>query len=463
MRHSKLLLIWLVLVCLLASFVKTDDEIEISDEDDQEEDDDDEEEVDEYAELMKKYFGEDPSLDASFRFINERLLEYIDPSSDQTTRIKVPAFLSGLSASRIVREAQEYVTSTSTPKRLSQRLVLESLYYSLNFGADKEPQPPPLVSCLQGAKGWLDESIDFCEWEYVTCHNIQPRPQDRPRVEFKLLKKEQLPLSKPYDWGGGGDEDLWPAANIVTKLDFAGLGCTGSIPEFLGELKQLHRLDLRGNQLQGTLPDSLGQLESLQFLDISHNQNIRGTLPTTLALLTNLKELWLNENQLSGTIHTSYGSSLKRLKYLDLSQNSFTGTILEDLELTYLEGLFLESNQLTGSLSTELSKLKRLKYLNLSSNQFQGSIPRKWCQNLGKLRYLFLTDNQIKGTLPGSMHRLSSLVKLKLSSNQLSGAIFSDRIKWKELSQLKELAIDHNTMTGFLHPAFARAMTSLTR
>ncbi|XP_034690063.1 probable LRR receptor-like serine/threonine-protein kinase At5g48740 isoform X2 [Vitis riparia] len=51
--------------------------------------------------------------------------------------------------------------------------------------------------------------------------------------------------------------------SLVTSLDLQNNSLEGTVPESLGELKDLHLLNLENNKLQGTLPDSLNR-ESLE-------------------------------------------------------------------------------------------------------------------------------------------------------------------------------------------------------
>jgi Leucine-rich repeat (LRR) protein len=51
------------------------------------------------------------------------------------------------------------------------------------------------------------------------------------------------------------------------------------------------------------------------------------------------------------------------------------------------------------------------------------------------LRTLFLDSNELSGTIPESLARLTNLEQLYLSGNQLSGTLFSDFGKLIKLSK----------------------------
>jgi hypothetical protein len=75
----------------------------------------------------------------------------------------------------------------------------------------------------------------------------------------------------------------------------------GSIPEALGDLKQLQYLYLEGNGLEGSIPEALGDLEQLTILYLSWNR-LNGTIPLRLGGLEQLSYLDLRHNRLTGVV-----------------------------------------------------------------------------------------------------------------------------------------------------------------
>nr|GMD81526.1 receptor-like protein 12 [Ipomoea batatas] len=92
--------------------------------------------------------------------------------------------------------------------------------------------------------------------------------------------------------------------SIFTSIDFSSNQFEGSIPESVGELKQLYLLNISHNALTGNIPPSLQNLKALEALDLSFN-NLTGNIPVQLEILTFLEVLNLSYNHLVGRIPRS--------------------------------------------------------------------------------------------------------------------------------------------------------------
>nr|GMD78936.1 receptor-like protein 12 [Ipomoea batatas] len=92
--------------------------------------------------------------------------------------------------------------------------------------------------------------------------------------------------------------------SIFTSIDFSSNQFEGSIPESVGELKQLYLLNISHNALTGNIPPSLQNLKALEALDLSFN-NLAGNIPVQLEILTFLEVLNLSYNHLVGRIPRS--------------------------------------------------------------------------------------------------------------------------------------------------------------
>ena len=79
---------------------------------------------------------------------------------------------------------------------------------------------------------------------------------------------------------------------------------------------------------------------------------------------------------------------------------------------------YLQNNQLSGSIPTELGDLSSLWYLRLENNQLSGSIPTE-LGNLSSLYWLLLSGNALSGPIPQALGNLSNLQFLYLYGNQL--------------------------------------------
>ena len=97
-------------------------------------------------------------------------------------------------------------------------------------------------------------------------------------------------------------------------------------------------------------------------------------------------QLFLNNNNLSGVIPTEIGN-LTKLKRLHLYGNKLTGSIPPSISnLIYLRRLWLDGNDLKGAIPSELGKLPNLTDLTVSNNQFRGELPET-IQNLPLNRF----------------------------------------------------------------------------
>lgn len=78
----------------------------------------------------------------------------------------------------------------------------------------------------------------------------------------------------------------------LTEIDFFGNHFTGSIPQTIGNLKNLVFLLLRQNDLSGPVPPSLGYCNKIQKLVLADNK-LSGTLPATFRFLSDVSIITL--------------------------------------------------------------------------------------------------------------------------------------------------------------------------
>jgi hypothetical protein len=162
--------------------------------------------------------------------------------------------------------------------------------------------------------------------------------------------------------------------------------------------------------------------------------------------MTNLVDLWLQGNDLDGTIPASIGS-LSKVEYLMLSDNQLTGSIPPELgNMSHLAVMYLQQNQLSGSIPPELGSLTNLRQLNLHQNLLTGEIPDE-IGNLTNLVFLILYNNQLTGSIPEALGNLVNLVTLDISNNQLSGPVPQT---FGNLALLQDLYLNENDFHGSL-------------
>lgn len=217
----------------------------------------------------------------------------------------------------------------------------------------------------------------------------------------------------------------------------------------------------------------LGNLSSTSTFEeqFTGGKKQMGTRATdSLALMnfymeTNGKD-WISKWDFDQPMDTWFGISLNRYGRVmcmdldgepDCSPNKRRGNKIKgemvDLNLPYLEHLFLSGNQLTGAVP-DFSKMPFLLTLQLSCNRFTDTIPD--FSNFKRLVSLELDYNKLEGNIPAFTH-LSSLQNLYVSNNKLSGTL----PLFKHSHLLKRLYVQGNQLTGSL-PLF-NGMPNLQR
>lgn len=111
-------------------------------------------------------------------------------------------------------------------------------------------------------------------------------------------------LEDECDWEGVScDSNTTGFPGIVTSVNWADRGLTGSIPSEIAALTSLTLLDLGENQIVGSLPEELFQLTHLKFLYLHQNQ-LTGTLSERFAQLLHLERFYAGNNLLHGPFPT---------------------------------------------------------------------------------------------------------------------------------------------------------------
>ena len=116
----------------------------------------------------------------------------------------------------------------------------------------------------------------------------------------------------------------------------------------------------------------------------------------------------------------------------------------------------IDSNNLFGTISQDLSILADLQILNLRDNFIGGPLPVA-LGNLSQLRTITLNDNELTGDLSG--FNFSGLVAVKildLSSNQFSGAIPTTMYS---LPAIEILVLNENAFTGEISTSIGNLQT----
>ncbi len=143
------------------------------------------------------------------------------------------------------------------------------------------------------------------------------------------------------------------------------------------------------------------------------------------------------------------------IQTLILPSNDLKGSLPSELcALTALYELDLSHNALTGTLPKSFGKLTGLRTLVLRGNQVTGNIPTNYGHDLSNLRQLILAENKLNGKIPTQMEHLVELRVLDVGKNSLTGELPG----LEELSKIRELVLEDNQLKG----KFPNSLSKLT-
>lgn len=108
---------------------------------------------------------------------------------------------------------------------------------------------------------------------------------------------------------------------------------------------------------------------------------------------------------------------------LGAPSQSLSGTIAPSIgNLTNLQLVLLQNNNISGHIPSEIGKLSKLQTLDLSNNYLHGQLPSS-LSHLKNLQYLRLNNNSLTGAIPASLANMTQLTFLDLSYNNLSAPV----------------------------------------
>ncbi|GMI81182.1 receptor like protein 13 [Hibiscus trionum] len=232
---------------------------------------------------------------------------------------------------------------------------------------------------------------------------------------FSPLRTSQVHLSK--NKLQGPLTNAFRNSTILVTLDLSNNHLTGQIPNWIGNLSQLSFLLLNNNHFEGRIPVQLCNLGHLSLIDLSNN-NLSGTIPSCLKITT-----W---NEISQE-YAHYVSDVEKvngsfsidepIEFTSKNKSySYKGRVL-----TYLSGIDLSSNKLTGEIPREVNNFRNIFALNLSHNNLIGPIPLAF-SDLKQIESLDLSHNNLSGTIPPQLVGLYSLSYFSVAYNNLSGS-----------------------------------------
>ncbi|XP_048573982.1 receptor-like protein EIX2 [Triticum urartu] len=224
----------------------------------------------------------------------------------------------------------------------------------------------------------------------------------------------------------------------LSRNDFYG----ASIPLFMGSLENLRYLNLSSSSLSGRIPSQLGNLSNLRYLDVGGSDNYLDVVDlawlSRLSLLSYLDLSNANLSPVQDWFHME----------LHLSHCVWHGPIPEELgNMTSLQVIDFDYNDLVGLISSNLRNLCHLEELYLDYNNFNVNIGEFLNQlprcSWSTIQVLSLA-NMITGTVPLEVGALSNLTELDLSYNKLNGVLMKEH--FSSLFKLEYLELGGNSL-----------------
>ncbi|KAF5741330.1 inactive leucine-rich repeat receptor-like protein kinase [Tripterygium wilfordii] len=106
------------------------------------------------------------------------------------------------------------------------------------------------------------------------------------------------------------------------------------------------------------------------------DMGLKGPFPLGIQNCTSLTGLDLSSNEINGSIPSNISKIINFVTTLDLSSNNFSGEIPSDLaNCSYLNVLKLDRNKFSGQIPLELGLLGRLKEFSVANNLLSGQVP----------------------------------------------------------------------------------------
>lgn len=216
----------------------------------------------------------------------------------------------------------------------------------------------------------------------------------------------------------------------LVDVDFS-FNAISTIPDEIGNLKNLERFVITNNRLAGSLPDTFSQLSHLKEVDVRYNALSSIDI---IAKLPNVEQVSADHNSIS-----VFEGSFEKIRILRLNSNpvtkfeimnpvpTLTTLILSNAKLAHIPDsafdkmpnlvkLVLDKNHFV-SLPHHIGKLRNLEHFSIARNALSSLPPEIGC--LTELRFLDVRQNNLK-KLPMEIWWAGKLETLNISSNVLS-------------------------------------------
>ncbi|XVE98442.1 hypothetical protein REPUB_Repub03eG0106900 [Reevesia pubescens] len=220
------------------------------------------------------------------------------------------------------------------------------------------------------------------------------------------------------------------------------------IPKF--QLKVFRMSNCTTKELHNELPKFLYYQYDLSIVDLSYN-NFGGKIPSWLLVNnTRLQAFLMEGNSFMGPLQLPTHPN-SNLSILDISENRIHGQIPRNICSTFpqLSGLNLSGNALEGNIPACLGGLNTPLFLDLSNNRLSGGIPEELAKS-DSLWFLRLSNNNLSGKIAPTIFSLYSICMIFLDGNKFDGEIPIIDISTVHLSQLFDMDLSNNNLTGKL-------------
>ncbi|XP_037438694.1 receptor-like protein EIX2 [Triticum dicoccoides] len=282
-----------------------------------------------------------------------------------------------------------------------------------------------------------------------------------PEFIGDLRSLTHLALTDSF-FGGRIPPHLGNLSNLLS-LDLSILGCYSPDLLWVTHLQKLQHLDMAEVDLSAAVnwTHDVNMLLSLVTLELT-SCGLRNIMPLPLhSNLTSLETLDLDSNSFNSSFGANYLAwELPALQLFYMDTCGIVGSIPDAVgNLTSIQSLSLIENNFFGMVPSTFKKLKRLQALRLSENFIGGGTEDLFYRLPGdELQELYLDHNNLTGTLPDRLENFSSLSTLWLNNNKLFGEI---PVGIRKLTNLVDLWLDSNNLHGIVTQDHFTNMTSL--
>lgn len=249
------------------------------------------------------------------------------------------------------------------------------------------------------------------------------------------------------------------AGGTIQDLENLGIDiCDGWYGIVCDDKGNVTDISLSNNELFGTVPNSIFTISSLQSVDLSNNNVLLSSLEGA-SKAPSLTSLILSNVKIPSVAGLRDLTNLEHL-FLD-GVNILEPLPMDIFSLTNLKTLHLQHSQFTGTLPTDIGKLTRLQNLNMYRNFLRGPLPTE-LGLLTLLRTLDLSENHFTGSIPSEIDSLSDLEVFALHQTSGEANLSGPLPAFDSFSQLKELSLESNSLTGSIPSNFLARISDKT-